>query len=602
MRSILRVFGGFLLGFFIVGCVCVSNDAYQTSFQWRRKGIEAMEQARFFQAQEYLQRAKDKWPPRLADSSDFGAVHANLGRAFAARQEFDQAVIEFESGRNIFEKKKSSCSHPSLAVLLNNFCDSRMGQQKWIEAQTVCMAAFKANIKRPPEKVFPEVPPEDIAWGLHHWAVAGIHAGSAYYCGAVEAELEQYRCELGPEKISDVYFQLGRLSLFRGDADDAEQLHRRSLDDRVKAYGWLHPYVADSLAAIGQCALGQGRFSVAEKYELDASNVRKLMTESDPADIARSLLGSGFALEAQGKLREALDLYGQAASACKSALAGSVAGPWRRPWGRCPGARNAKSPEAYYIAVAGCRSAIEDQMRLTALSLHGTGRILVRLTPPALAGGFDESALALRASLLGPRHPLTLQSHLAVARSLEIQGNYADARAHYLRALGIAETAFGPDHQIAGISLYRLGRVARLQGQTDDADLFYKSAVGILQKEFPSGGVVTDSYVDELQGNMERAYWIDELQGPGSRTTIAKDPPRLPRDHQLLSEFLEKKHREVLAVLEPGQKPEIVFKRIINMIDDPFDDFKHEVQGMNLFGYRVFWPEGFMKGAGDPCK
>jgi len=38
------------------------------------------------------------------------------------------------------------------------------------------------------------------------------------------------------------------------------------------------------------------------------------------------------------------------------------------------------------------------------------------------------------------------------------------------------------------------------------------------------------------------------------------------------------------------------------MIDDPFDDFKHEVQGMNLFGYRVFWPEGFMKGAGDPCK
>ena len=142
----------------------------------------------------------------------------------------------------------------------------------------------------------------------------------------------------------------------------------------------------------------------------------------------------------------------------------------------------------------------------------------------------------------------------------------------------------------------------RLQGQAEDAERFRVDALTILEKGLSPGGTVSEEYVRDLQERTERQYGIDELQGPEARTIIAWDPPRLPRDHQALSELFEKKKEEFLTILQPGQKPEDLFKRFINMIDDPFDDFKHEVHGMRLFGYRVFWWEGFMKGAGDPCK
>lgn len=605
MSTAVRVFSRSSIGFLIalmIGCSWISNDAYETSHYWHREGRRALQQTRYFQAQEYLDRAVQMWPRELADSPDSAAVQNNLGRAFAARREYEEAVKSFEKGRAVF-RINASCSHPFQAVLLNNLCDSRMGQNRWTDAQGACLSAFKANIKHPPKAVLPDVPPEDIAWGLFNWGVAWAQVNnSASYHGRVAAELAQYQENLGPAKISDVYFQLGRLSLLRGDPMDSEQFHQQALTIRIETLGWLHESTADSLAAVGQAKLCQRQFPSAEDHERRALSLRQTLLATGHPDLARSYLGIGLVLEAQGKLQEALNSYWQGFHACYSALAVTTSESFRQTLRRCAETTSPGSPEQSFLALKKCRSAIEMQTRLAAMSLHGIGRTLSELDRHTLAEHFDGLALSAREATLGPRHPLTLQSHLAVGRAFEAKRNFAEAKIHYWRALGIAETTLGPEHRVTGVTLYALSRIMRLQGQAEDADRFLNSALSILQKEVPPGGSVSEEYVRGLQGLIDRQYCIGELQGPDVRTTIAWDSPHLPRDHQLLSEFLEKKKDEFLVVIQPGQSPEVSFKRFINMIDDPFDDFKHEIHGMKLFGYRVFWPEGFMRGAGDPCK
>lgn len=215
---------------------------------------------------------------------------------------------------------------------------------------------------------------------------------------------------------------------------------------------------------------------------------------------------------------------------------------------------------------------------------------------------FDLFGLSFREAILGSLNPLVAQSHLAVGRAFEYQGGLEDARSHYWHASGIAESTLDPSHWVAGICLYNLARIMRIQGQAEDAERYFSRAVAIIQNGLPPGSIPNEEYIQKLQMRIERDYALDELQGPEVRTTIARDAPRLPRDHQTPNELFEKKKADFLAMLQPGQKPGEVFKKFINMIDDPVDDLKHEVHGMVLFGRRIYWREGIMQGAGDPCK
>jgi tetratricopeptide (TPR) repeat protein len=599
---------GFLIAL-MIGCTWICNDVYEKSYDYHRKGRMELQQAHYFQAQDYLERALDIWPSKLDDSSDKAALQNNLGRAFEAQRKYGKAVEHYESGCDVF-KRSTKCTDPFLAVLLNNLCDSRISQNDWTDAQDKCLTAFTANTKRPQEKALPDVPPEDIAWGLFNWGVAWAQVNNAdfYYTPISQIlepdqpELKPVKIELDPVKISDVYFQLGRLSLQRKDYHDSEQFHKRAFSIRDEKLGTMHERTADSLAALGQAKLCRGRFSEAENDERQALSVRQTLLETGDPDLAKGYLGIGLVLEAQERQQEALNSYWQAFHACITALAISTSESFPQALRRYARDSNPDSPEQVFLALKKCRSIIEIQKRLTALSLNGIGRVLAKYDPNAPAEHFDALALSVREATLGSSHPLTVQSHLAVGRAFEARQNFAEAAIHYRRALEVAETSLGLDHQVTGVAFYDVSRVLRLQGQIEDAERFINNAQSILPEGLLPGGIVNDQYINDLQGRIERNYCIDELQGPEARATIAWDSPRLPRDHQLLSEFLGKKRSELLAVLQPGQKPEVVFKRFINMIDDPFDDFKHEVHGMKVFGYRVFWPEGFMRGAGDPCK
>jgi tetratricopeptide (TPR) repeat protein len=594
---------------FMIGCTWISNDVYEEAYGYHRKGKIALARRDYPEAQKNLEQALQIWPPQMADSSDKAAVHNNLGWALEAQKEHEKAIKNFETGRTMF-RKDVSCSHPFLAVLLNNYCDSRMSLNEWAGAQDTCFEAFTANTTRPPEKILPDVPPEDIAWGLFNWGVAWAQVTNdkSYYIPISKIlEPDQpvsapVKSELDPLEIADVYFQLGRLSLQRDEYTDSERFHQRAFDIRNEKLGTIHSSTADSKAAIGQVKLCQSRIQDAEDDERQALSVRQRLLEAGHPDLAKSYFGIGLVLEAHEKQQEALDSYWQAFHASVSALAVSTSESFHQSLKRCAGGNNPDSPEQVYIAFKKCRSLMEIQKRLTAMSLHGIGRTLSKNDPNAPTIHFEALALSLREATLGSSHPLTAQSHLAVGWAFEVGQKFPEAEIHYRRAMEIAETSLGPRHRVTGVIFYNVGRVLRLQGRFEEASRFLNDARSILQGGLPPGGILTDQNVIDLQRRIERGYDIDQLQGPAARATIAWDSPRLPRDHQRLEQFLEKKKSELLLILQPGQKPEVVFKRFINMIDDPFDDFKHEVHGMKLFGYRVFWPPGFMAGSGDACK
>jgi len=605
MCAAARVYGRSAIGLlvaFAIGCSSVSNDLYEQSHDYNRRGRRALAERHYSVAQENFERALQTWPFGSSGSPDKAAVHNNLGWSFEAQRNHGKAVANFEIGRTMF-RKDTRCSHPFLAVILNNLCESEIRRKNWAYAQEVCLEAFATNVKRSPEKVLPEVPPEDIVWGLFNWGASRAKVSNAdSYYSPISQILEPDPPELDSVKISDVYFQLGRLSLQRLNYNDSEQFHQRAHSIRVEKLGTMHESTADSLAALGQVKLCQGRFSDAENGERQALSVRQKLLETGHPDLAKSYFGIGLVLEAQEKQQEALNFYWQAFHACVSALAVSTSETSRQLLKRCAGDINPDSPEQVFIATRKCRSLIEIQKRLTAMSLHGIGRVLLKYNPNAPVEHFDALALSLREATLGSIHPLNVQSHLALGRALEARQNLAEAEIYYRRALEIAKVSLDPGHQVTGVAFYDIGRVLRLQGQTEEAGRFINKAQSILQQGLPPGCILTDQYVRDLQRRIERGYDIDELHGPDVRATIAWDSPRLPRDHQMLSEFLEKKRNELIVILQPGQKPEVVFKKFINMIDDPFDDLKHEVHGIKLFGYRVYWPDWFMAGSGDPCK
>lgn len=601
---------------FLIGCSSVSNDLYEQSHDYNRRGRRALAERHYSVAQANFERALQTWPFGPSGSPDKAAVHNNLGWAFEAQRNHALAVANFEAGRTMF-RTDTRCSHPFQAILLNNLCESEIRQHNWAYAREVCLEAFAGNARRPPEKVLPVVPPEDIAWGLFNYGVAWAQAnGAESYFSPISKMLEPpepedgpVKIELDPATIADVYYQVGRLALQRGrlslkgnDYQDSEQFHRRALDIRVADLGALHEITAESMAAAGHAELCRGDFSGAENDAGKALWVWQTLPEAWGGDLAKGHLGIGLVFEGQGRLPDALGAYWQGLYASVLDISDSTSESFRQMLRRCAGGTKPDSPEQTFMAMKKCRHLSETQNRLVAVSLHGIGRVLAALDPAGGTERFDVLALSVRQSVLGLNHPLVAQSHLAVGRAFEAQGKLEEARIHYRRASGIAESSLGPDHWGFGISLYNLARIMRLQGQVEDAERYCNRALAILQNGAPSESTHDEQSVRTLQRRIERDDAIDELQGPGVRSTIARDSPRLPRDHQTLDELFEKKKSDFLAMLQPGRKPSEVFKKFINMIDDPVDDLKHEVHGMVWFGRRIFWPEGFMQGSGDPCK
>ncbi|MEM9462093.1 MAG: tetratricopeptide repeat protein [Myxococcota bacterium] len=123
---------------------------------------------------------------------------------------------------------------------------------------------------------------------------------------------------------------------------------------------------------------------------------------------------------------------------------------------------------------------------------------------------------------------------------LESQGDYADARHHYQRALAIKEEALGLDHLDLATTLNNLGNVAYHQGNYDNARAYHQRALAIRQQalgpDHPAVAASLNNLGNALldQGNPDDARVHYERVLAIRRETLGPDHPDVAESHNNL--------------------------------------------------------------------
>jgi len=80
-------------------------------------------------------------------------------------------------------------------------------------------------------------------------------------------------------------------------------------------------------------------------------------------------------------------------------------------------------------------------------------------------------------------------------------GGLTEARSHYRRALKIIEWFYGPDNLDAAVILNKLGDTARAQGESAEARTFFARALGIFRDNLGQDHpytIITEEHLDAL--------------------------------------------------------------------------------------------------------
>jgi tetratricopeptide (TPR) repeat protein len=102
-------------------------------------------------------------------------------------------------------------------------------------------------------------------------------------------------------------------------------------------------------------------------------------------------------------------------------------------------------------------------------------------------------------------------------------GRYADAEAHYKRALAIWEKSPGPDHPDVGTALFNLGSAYRLQSKFADAEISYRRGVEItIQRSGRGNDAIGQALTGKVESEATRARrrfaeWIKVAWKQGER-------------------------------------------------------------------------------------
>ncbi|MER0204859.1 MAG: tetratricopeptide repeat protein, partial [Nitrosomonas sp.] len=120
----------------------------------------------------------------------------------------------------------------------------------------------------------------------------------------------------------------------------------------------------------------------------------------------------------------------------------------------------------------------------TATSLLAIGLLYDELGELDKVEPFYQRALSIREKALDPEHPDMAQSLHNLASLYDAQGQYTKAELLFERALAIREKVLGPEHPDVALSLGNLGLLYQNQGQYSKAEPLFKRALAIYEKNF----------------------------------------------------------------------------------------------------------------------
>jgi CHAT domain-containing protein/tetratricopeptide (TPR) repeat protein len=287
-------------------------------------------------------------------------------------------------------------------------------------------------------------------------------------------------------KVSNVLIGLGIAYWGQGKYADAEEIDKRALAIEERVLGPSHADVATPLDNLAIVYLEQGKYSDAERLSQRALAIREKTLRPDSLELARNLNTLANIYDGQGKYadaervhKRALTIKEKAVGADKPTVAATLdnlAGLYKAQGRYAEAEGLSKRALAIYEKAQGKDSLdIADNLNNLANIYQEQGRY-------ADAEQLYTRSLAINEKVVGADHHRLARTLSNLANVYQARGKYTEAEQLYQRALAVGEKGLGPDSTVTANVLNNLGEAYRKQGLYARAEEIDKRALGIKEK------------------------------------------------------------------------------------------------------------------------
>ena len=321
-----------------------------------------------------------------------------------------------------------------------------------------------------------------------------------------------------PEVEAELRYTLGEVYWELGDLQNAELMHRRALDIRIKTLGAKNPQVAQSLRRLSHVLWRQGRLNAAEAMARAGVAMQRGLFGSQNLEVARSLEDLSAILNtenrsgaAEAALREAVTTKEALLGDNNLEVADSLddLASWLF-------SRRYKRPEAETLA----RKAIAIRQKLlgadnllvvvASLKLQAT-ELDIQGNPSEEEATLDRLVAAQR-QLYGEEHPSLAQSLNLLASVQRNEGKLVESEQIRREALAMQRKLLGEENAEVAQTLSNLGELLIAEDKLTEAEPTYRSALMIRQKIFGDDSVPASGSLVDLGGLLEKEGKLSEAR------------------------------------------------------------------------------------------
>ena len=321
-----------------------------------------------------------------------------------------------------------------------------------------------------------------------------------------------------PEVEAELRYTLGEVYWELGDLQNAELMHRRALDIRIKTLGPKDPQVAQSLRRLSHVLWREGHLNAAEMMARAGVAMQRELFGSQNLEVARSLedLSAIFNTEnrsgaAETALREAVTtkeaLLGDNNLEVADSLDDLASWLFSRRYKRAEAEALARKAIAIREKLLGA-----DNLLVIVASLK------LQATELDIQGNSSEEdatlyqLVAVQRQLYGSEHPSLAQSLNLLASVLRNEGKLVESEQIRREALAMQRELLGEENAEVAQTLSNLGELLIDEDKLTEAEPMYRSALMIRQKIFGDDSVPTSGSLVDLGGLLEKEGKLDEAR------------------------------------------------------------------------------------------
>ncbi|KAK8009153.1 hypothetical protein PG991_011704 [Apiospora marii] len=313
----------------------------------------------------------------------------------------------------------------------------------------------------------------------------------------------------------------------QGKYEEAERMHRQTVQQSEKALGAEHPDTLASMNNLANVLSSQGKYEEAERmHQKELSLCEKALGAEHP-DTLGSMNNLANVLSSQGKYEEAERMHRQTVQRREKAL-------------------GAEHPS-------------------TLTSMNNLAEVLSSQGKYEEAERMHRQTVQRREKALGAEHPSTLGSMNNLANVLSSQGKYEEAERMHRQTVQRSEKALGAEHPSTLGSMNNLANVLSSQGKYEEAERMHRQTVQQREKalgaEHPSTLTSMNNLASVLssQGKYEEAERMHRQTVQQSEKALgAEHPSTLTSMNNLASvlssqgkyEEAEQLHQQTLVLRE----------------------------------------------------